>query len=78
MVAISSDRTLTTTNIPWIFRLPEGTPVEQALRSLAEAIDRAGPNREKIRNRLASGNFVGGVSFTPTGELQQVLTTVAK
>ncbi len=78
VVAISSDRTLTTTNIPWIFRLPEGTPIELALRTLTEAIDRASPNREKIRNRLASGNFVGGVSFTSTGELQQVLTTVAK
>lgn len=78
VVAISSDRTLTTTNIPWIFRLPEGTPIELALRSLTEAIDRASPNREKIRNRLASGDFVGGVSFTSTGELQQILTTVAK
>src|SRR5208283_3883708 len=78
VVAISSDRTLTTTNIPWIFRLPEGTPIELALRSLTEAIDRASPNREKIRNQMASGKFVGGLSFTSTGELQQVLTTVAK
>jgi len=69
MVAISSDRTLTTTNIPWIFRLPEGTPIEQALRSLAEAINRAGPNREKIRNLLASGKRLGGASFESTGEL---------
>ncbi len=30
VVAISSDRALTTTNIPWIFRLPEGTPIERA------------------------------------------------
>jgi len=70
VVAISSDRALTTTNIPWIFRLPEGTPIEQALRSLAEAINRAGPNREKIRNLLASGNSVGGASFESTGELR--------
>ena len=70
VVAISSDRALTTTNIPWIFRLPEGTPVEQALGSLAEAIHRAGPNREKIRNLLASGAPVGGTSFESTGELR--------
>jgi branched-chain amino acid transport system substrate-binding protein len=70
VVAISSDRALTTTNIPWIFRLPEGTPIEQALRSLAEAINRAGPNREKIRNLLASGESVGGTSFESTGELR--------
>jgi ABC-type branched-subunit amino acid transport system substrate-binding protein len=70
VLAISSDRTLTTTNIPWIFRLPEGTPIEQALRSLAEAINRAGPNRGKIRNLLASGKPVGGTSFESTGELR--------
>ncbi|MGO9402370.1 MAG: ABC transporter substrate-binding protein [Terriglobales bacterium] len=70
VVAISSDRALTTTNIPWIFRLPEGTPVERALGSLAEAIHRAGPNREKIRNLLASGAPVGGTSFESTGELR--------
>ncbi|MFZ0200752.1 MAG: ABC transporter substrate-binding protein [Candidatus Sulfotelmatobacter sp.] len=69
VVAISSDRTLTSTNIPWIFRLPEGTPVEQALRCLAEAIERAGPNREKIRDQMASGAPVGDVSFESTGEL---------
>ena len=31
VVAISSDRALTSTNIPWIFRLPEGTPLQVAL-----------------------------------------------
>src|SRR5208337_1135882 len=72
VVAISSDRALTTTNIPWIFRLPEGTPIERALGSLAEAIRRAGPNREKIRNLLASGTPVGGASFESTGELRWV------
>jgi branched-chain amino acid transport system substrate-binding protein len=71
VVAISSDRALTTTNIPWIFRLPEGTPIEQALRSLVEAINRAGPNRGKIRNLLASGKPVAGASFESTGELRQ-------
>ncbi|HKM49318.1 MAG TPA: ABC transporter substrate-binding protein [Terriglobales bacterium] len=70
VVAISSDRALTTTNIPWIFRLPEGTPIAQALGSLAEAIHRAGPNREKIRNLLASGAVVDGTSFESTGELR--------
>jgi ABC-type branched-subunit amino acid transport system substrate-binding protein len=70
VVAISSDRMLTTTNIPWIFRLPEGTPFGQALRSLAEAINRAGPNRAKIRSLLASGKPVAGASFESTGELR--------
>ena len=70
VVAISSDRALTSTNIPWIFRLPEGTPVDQALKSVAEAIKSAGANREKIRNVLASGKAVGGASFESIGELR--------
>ncbi len=70
VIAVSSDRALTTTNIPWIFRLPEGAPVEQALRSLAAAIHRAGPNREKIREVLASGEGLAGVRFESTGELR--------
>jgi len=70
VVAISSDRALTSTNIPWIFRLPEGTKVEQAVGSLADAIHSAGPNREKIRNLLASGAVLGGASFESTGELR--------
>jgi branched-chain amino acid transport system substrate-binding protein len=69
VVAISSDRALTSTNIPWIFRLPEGTPLEQALRTLSAAIAQAGPNREGIRKVLASGTPVAGVRFEPTGEL---------
>ena len=69
VVAISSDRALTTTNIPWIFRLPEGTPVEQAIRTLSAAVDQAGPSRSSIREFLASGKAVSGVSFDSMGEL---------
>jgi branched-chain amino acid transport system substrate-binding protein len=70
VVAISSDRTLTSTNIPWIFRLPDTMSVRQALECLLAAINQAGPNREKIRNALASGNKMAGLRFTPTGEMQ--------
>ena len=69
VVAISSDRALTSTNIPWIFRLPEGTPLEEALRCLSAAIAQAGPNRASIREVLASGTPVAGVRFESTGEL---------
>ena len=69
VVAISSDRALTSTNIPWIFRLPEGTALEQALQSLSAAIERVGPNRASIRESLASGKPLAGVRFEPTGEL---------
>ncbi len=70
VMAISSDRALTSTNIPWIFRLPEGTQIDQALSSLVEAIAHAGPNRQKIRNVLASGQSLAGVSFSSDGELR--------
>ena len=69
VVAISSDRALTSTNIPWIFRLPEGTPVDQALRTLSAAIAQAGPNRASIREVLTSGTQLAGVRFESTGEL---------
>jgi len=68
VVAISSDRALTSTNIPWIFRLPEGTPFPQALRTLFSAIEQAGPNRASIRDQLASGKSLSGVSFQDTGD----------
>ena len=71
VVAISSDRTLTSTNIPWIFRLPEGTPLTSALGCLSAAIDQAGANRAEIRELLASGKLVAGVRFDPTGEERQ-------
>lgn len=70
VLAISSDRMLTSTNIPWIFRLPQGTPVQDAVRCLSTAIERAGPNRDEIRKLLASGDPVSGVRFDPTGEGQ--------
>lgn len=68
LIAISGDRSLTALNIPWIFRLtPESAP-ELALRCFREAIAQGGPNREKIRNVLASGLPVAGVRFASTGE----------
>ena len=70
VLAISSDRTLTTTNIPWIFRLPQNASLDQAVRCLADAIHRVGPNREKVRDLLSSGTAMAGLSFSKTGELQ--------
>lgn len=71
VVAISSDRALTSTNIPWIFRLPEGTPVTEAINSLSAALQRAGPNRAAIRGCLASGDSLAGVRFDSRGEALQ-------
>jgi len=68
VVAISSDHTLTSTNIPWIFRLPEGTSFSQALRCLSAAIDNGGLTRTKIRDLLSSGTSVASVRFAANGD----------
>jgi len=70
VLALSSDRMLTSTNIPWIFRLPPNSSVEQAMQCLAAAIKDVGPNRARIREVLASGKTFAGLHFQSTGELQ--------
>ena len=71
VIAISSDRMLTSTNIPWIFRLPEGTSPDTALQCVSEAIDRVGPNRNRIREFLSSGALVAGLRFSRNGDLDK-------
>jgi hypothetical protein len=68
VVALSSDKTLTSTNIPWIFRLPAETAPAAALRLLVAAAGRSGANPERLRDVLASGDEVSGVAFLPGGE----------
>lgn len=70
VIALSADRALTSTNIPWIFRLPEGTPISQALRTLSSAMQQSGATRSAVREFLASGKVAGGLRFDTTGELQ--------
>jgi ABC-type branched-subunit amino acid transport system substrate-binding protein len=68
VVALSGDKTLTSTNVPWIFRLPVETAPAAALRLLGAAVDRSGANPEKLRAVLASGESFSGVAFLQTGE----------
>ncbi len=68
VVALSSDKALTSADIPWIFRLPSQSTPASALRLLLDAVDRAGANPEKIRDALASGADFHGLAFLPTGE----------
>jgi hypothetical protein len=74
VVALSSDKTLTSTNIPWIFRLPPETAPAAAVRLLRAAAwrsganGRSGANPELLRDVLASGDKISGVAFLPTGE----------
>ncbi len=70
VIALAADHTLTTTNIPWIFRLEPTTPVLEAVEVLIDAVKQAGPNRGRIREYLASGHSVGGkFAFDTSGEL---------
>jgi len=71
VVAISNDRSLTSANVPWIFRLDGGTPPVDAVSCLIDAAARAGGNRESIRAYLASGMTVAErFAFASTGELR--------
>jgi ABC-type branched-subunit amino acid transport system substrate-binding protein len=68
VVALSSDKALTSSDIPWIFRLPAASTPASALLLLGEAADRAGANPGEVRNVLASGTEIEGLAFLPTGE----------
>ncbi len=68
VLAISNDKSLTSANIPWIFRLPAGTTAASALRLLKMTAALSGANPEQLRSTLASGHKMCGVSFQSTGE----------
>ncbi len=68
VLAIADDRSLTATNVPWIFRLPAATTPASALELLQSAERASGPSPEKLRDSLASGSNFSGVSFLSTGE----------
>jgi hypothetical protein len=68
VVALSSDKSLTSNNIPWIFRLQPDTTPATALRMLVAAACTSGANPERLRNVLASGGLVSGAAFLPNGE----------
>lgn len=68
VLAISSDHTLTSTNIPWIFRVPDGTALTDAVKVFAQAAKSSGANRGRIREFLASGNTAAGWRFDSRGE----------
>jgi len=68
VVALSADKSLTSANVPWIFRLPRETTPAEAVRLLRQAAARAGVNSVRVRDELASGDAIDGMAFLPTGE----------
>jgi len=71
LIAVSADRSLTALNIPWIFRMPPDRSIEVAVRAMAEATEKAGANRGRVREFLASGAMLAGaIQFNVRGELR--------
>lgn len=68
VIALSDDRTLTQTNVPWIFRLPAQTTPASAIALLRSAVSKSGPNPERLRDVLASGELFLGFAFQSSGE----------
>jgi ABC-type branched-subunit amino acid transport system substrate-binding protein len=68
VVALADDRSLTSNNVPWIFRLPAAATPYSGLKLLRSAESFSGPNPEKLRDILASGSNFAGVRFLSTGE----------
>ena len=71
VIAISADRSLTSANIPWIFRLPPKTAVANALRLVIDAAEQSGANRQRLREILISRPiYAGKAQFDSTGEMR--------
>lgn len=68
VIAIADDRTLTSTNLPWVFRLPASTSPEAAFRILKLAEQKSGANPDRLRSVLASGVYFGKQYFAINGE----------
>ena len=68
VIALSDDKALTSTNVPWIFRLPAKTAPQDGLLLLQTAEEQSGPNPERLRDVLASGAPHSGFAFVSTGE----------
>jgi hypothetical protein len=49
--------------------LPDKITLNQALDCLSAALERAGPNRARVREVLASGESIAGVRFDSSGEI---------
>jgi hypothetical protein len=65
LIALSTDRSLTALNIPWIFRMSPDGSIERAVRTMVEATEKAGANRGRVREVLASG-----ATFNSRGEMR--------
>jgi branched-chain amino acid transport system substrate-binding protein len=68
VIALSDDRKLTSTNVPWIFRLPASATPAQALHLIQSASASGTATPDQLRDTLASGHLIDGQAFLSTGE----------
>jgi branched-chain amino acid transport system substrate-binding protein len=68
VIALSEDKKLTSTNVPWIFRLPGSMSPADAVRLIQSAAASGVTSAEKLRDVLASGKSINGIAFLTTGE----------
>jgi len=68
VIALSNDPALTSTNIPWIFRLPQNTSAASALRVIQAGAEKNGADRVQLREVLASGRELSGMAFQASGD----------
>jgi ABC-type branched-subunit amino acid transport system substrate-binding protein len=68
VIALSNDKTLTSANVPWIFRMPDGTSAAGAVRLLKAAVSQSGADADRLRDVLSSGSSFSGVAFQSSGE----------
>ena len=68
VIALSDDMTLTSTNVPWIFRLPARIGSAHALQVIEQALGQGNTSSIAIRNALASGRELSGMVFQQSGE----------
>ena len=68
VIALSDDKTLTSTNVPWIFRMGQQASAARAIELLRAAVAKSGVNPEHLRSVLASGDAIDGIAFASTGE----------
>jgi hypothetical protein len=78
VVAISDDRTLTSADVPWIFRLPAATQPATAMRLVVAAARGSSASQSQLRDVLASGRSILGIAFEPNGEPRALLSAAEK
>ncbi len=68
VIALTDDQTLTSTNVPWVFRLSAGTSPVAALKILKLAEQQSGMNPIRLRAVFASGQHFEDHFFASNGE----------